>query len=80
MTDTIKFKTGFTKEAINYGWVGTDLYRLPSAKNGKVYPLLKLNSIKVGNSNGYNIARKKLSISQCLALTVKFKKAKEYFV
>lgn len=80
MTEIIKIKSGFTKEAINYGWVGSDLYRLPSAKNGKVYPLLKLHSIKVGNGNGYNIARKKLSVNQCLALTVKFKKAKEYFV
>jgi hypothetical protein len=66
----LKFKYGFEFEGFLFGWNNKDLYRLPSTSGNKSYGLKKLNAIIIGNSLGYRIKRKKLSLKQLKDITI----------
>lgn len=63
------FKYGFEYKGLNFGWKDKDLYRLPSEKNLRHYPLKKIPKIKVGLKQGYRVARDKKTVEQLMELT-----------
>lgn len=65
----IYFKKGFYFKGYLYGWRKKELYRLPKVTTKGYYTLMKLKKCKVGNSEGYNIARSKKSLKQLEAFT-----------
>lgn len=66
---TINFKYGFEYKGFTFGWKEQNLFRLPSKKYNRHYPLKKLSKIKVGSKDGYRVVREKKSISQLMELT-----------
>lgn len=65
----IIFKYGFEYKGLNFGWKNKILYRLPSEKNLRNYPLKKLNPIKIGNKTGYRVVKDKKTIDQLMEIT-----------
>tara|TARA_R110000772_G_scaffold35637_9_gene85853 strand:+ start:3897 stop:4157 length:261 start_codon:yes stop_codon:yes gene_type:complete len=63
------FKYGFDYKGFSFGWKDKALYRLPSEKNLKNYPLKILSIIKVGNKEGYRVVREKKTIDQLKEIT-----------
>lgn len=63
------FKYGFEYKSFNFGWKDKVLYRLPSQKNLKTYPLKKLSLIEIGNKKGYRVCRDKKTIDQLMEIT-----------
>lgn len=65
----LNFKYGFKYKGLNYGWNNKKLFRLPSTKNLKTYPLKELKEIKINNKLGYRVCRDKKTITQLMELT-----------
>lgn len=63
------FKYGFTYKEFNFGWRNKKLFRLPTIKNLKSYPIKELSTIDVGNKKGYRVVRDKKTIEQLMELT-----------
>lgn len=73
------FKKGFYYKGLLYGWYKKELYRLPMQQN-YVLGLKKLNVIKVGNKEGYRVAKDKKTIAQCMAMSTTINKKVEILV
>jgi hypothetical protein len=63
------FKYGFEYKGFNFGWKDKKLFRLPSEKNLRNYPLKELKLIKIGNKEGYRVVRDKKTINQLMEIT-----------
>jgi len=63
------FKYGFEYKGFNFGWKDKKLFRLPSEKNLRNYPLKELSIINIGNKKGYRVLRDKKTIDQLMELT-----------
>lgn len=65
---TLNFKFGFNYKGLNFGWKDKHLYRLPSVKNSRTYPLKKLSLIEVGRKKGYRVMRDRLTVDQLMEM------------
>ena len=65
----IHFKYGFEYKGFNFGWKDKNLFRLPSTKHKKHFPLRKLSIIKIGNKKGYRVVKDKKTIDQLMEIT-----------
>ena len=66
---TVNYKYGFEYKGFNFGWLNKKLYRLPSTKNLRSYPLKELNEIKINKSKGYRVVRDRKTIKQLMEMT-----------
>ena len=61
----LSIKEGFEFEEFKYGFKKGTLFRLPSTKNGRYYPIKEVPRIKLSaTSEGYRLCRMKKSITQ----------------
>ncbi len=63
------YKYGFEYKGFLFGWKNKTLYRLPTYKNGRSYPLRKINHIEINNKIGYRVVRDKKTIEQLMEMT-----------
>ena len=63
------FKYGFEYKGLNFGWKNKKLFRLPSTKHLRSYPLRELPLIKIGKNKGYRVVRDKKTIDQLMEIT-----------
>lgn len=70
---TVNYKYGFTYKGFSFGWKDKKLFRLPSFKNLKSYPLKEVPPIKMGTKKkpktGYRVVRDRKTIDQLMLLT-----------
>ncbi len=68
----LKISEGFLFEDFKYGFKKGTLFRLPSIKNGRSYPIKEVPIIKLSaTSNGYRLCRVKKSIAQVHSMVEK---------
>jgi len=67
----VRFRRGLTYGGIRYGWNEKALWRLPGLIGSRLYPIRKLNEIKIGNKTGYRLGtdQRRLSLKQLEFLT-----------
>lgn len=65
----IKYKYGFSYKEFLFGWKDKELFRLPTVKKLRAYPLRKLDKILIGNNDGYRIVRDRKTIKQLMEIT-----------
>ena len=65
----VKYKYGFEYKGFSFGWSKKKLFRLPTTKNLRSYPLKELSKISIGKKEGYRLMRDRKTIDQIMELT-----------